>query len=243
MNISWIKLISFERIYSFLLPSDFALKGREFTGVEFDWRFVKCVGWFYKTNYTESGYYNGNAEGLIDQTTEAAENAWEASIENWGHILQTGKPSPTAKGLATSHADLSLDEFHFIKDQYVTSDRTRNNPATHSNGNIADPRIELVRSMQGDPDYKNCLAVAQATLARKKFFPQRWDVRALGDTRIQLGKAFVVTGERVPYNESNQQTMNLVCSSVNHVIDANGYYMTIQGIRKFVLESGDTDQP
>ena len=80
-------------------------------------------------------------------------------------------------------------------------------------------------------------------MARRKFFPQRWDVKALGDTRMKLGKSFVVAGERVPFNESNQQTMNLVCTRVVHTISPDGYHMEVQGIRKFVLESGDTDQP
>ena len=80
-------------------------------------------------------------------------------------------------------------------------------------------------------------------LARRKFFPQEWHVRALGDARIQLGKALTITGDRVPYNESDQQTMNLVCSGIKHIIDSDGYYVEVDGIRKFVLESGDTDQP
>ena len=81
-------------------------------------------------------------------------------------------------------------------------------------------------------------------MARRKFFPQSWDVSALGDARMKLGKSFTVTGERVPFNESNQQTMNLVCTRVVHRINGqDGYNMEVQGVRKFVLDSGDTDQP
>ena len=97
--------------------------------------------------------------------------------------------------------------------------------------------------LEGESDYNNVLSQAQGVLARRKFFPQRWDVKALGDTRMKLGKSFTITGERVPYNEDDEQTMNLVCTRVQHNISGDGYYMEIQGIRKFVLESGDTDQP
>ena len=152
------------------------------------------------------------------------------------------KKPPPPRTLVITHATISLDEFRFQKDQYVSTDRTRNNPALQSSGNISDPRIYLER-LEGESEYKNVLATAEATLARRKFFPQRWDIKALGDARMKLGKSFIVTGERVPFNESNQQTMNLVCTRVTHSISGDGYYMEVQGVRKFVLESGDTDQP
>lgn len=236
----------------FILPFDFTIKEREFTGVAFDWRFVKCVGWFYKENYsTDVGYYNGNAESAVDSVTEWFSQSWEKGVDSFVKSLNRRQSTPVMQddgtyvakldidsfdnsAKVTAFSRLAIDEFHFVKDLYVTTNRTTTS--------IADPRVELIRR-EDEQDYNNALAVGNAVLARRKFFPQEWHVRALGDARIQLGKALTITGDRVPYNESDQQTMNLVCSGIKHIIDSDGYYVEVDGIRKFVLESGDTDQP
>lgn len=234
----------------FILPFDFTIKEREFTGVAFDWRYVKCLGWFYKENYTQDvGYYNANAETFWDMLTELAGQTWEKGVDGFTKAIQKRSSTPTMQDDGTVVADfepptnsnvvtafsrLAIDEFHFVKDLYVTTNRTTTG--------IADPRTELIRR-EDEQDYNNALAVGNAVLARRKFFPQEWHVRALGDARIKLGKSLTITGDRVPYNESDQQTMNLVCSGVKHIIDSDGYYTEVDGIRKFVLESGDTDQP
>ena len=68
----------------FILPFDFTIKEREFTGVAFDWRYVKCLGWFYKENYTQDvGYYNANAETFWDMLTELAGQTWEKGVDGF----------------------------------------------------------------------------------------------------------------------------------------------------------------
>lgn len=247
---------------NFILPFDFSIPEREFTGVQFDWRYVKVVGWFMKENYAmDIGYYNGNQESLTDHFTELVSQGTQALAQGFIKNIQQqrvvslgqGSPvyvndagtmtvgymegeleTPTNIDLVTAFSRLAIDEFHFVKDLYVTTNRTTTG--------IADPRTELIRR-EDESDYENALAVGKATLARRKFFPQEWHVRALGDARITLGKKLTVTGSRVPYNEDNQQTMNLVCSGIKHIIDSDGYYVEVDAIRKFILESGDTDQP
>jgi hypothetical protein len=225
----------------YLMPFDFMLKEREYTGVAFDWRYVKCIGWFYKENYSESGYYNGNSEALMDILGEWWNQFYHSTIDVIARKVQ-GLPDRTAANFLISAVTLDLDELHFIKDLYVNSDRTTTYSGT--SGSVADPRTELVRAEE-EIDYENALALGNAKLARRKFFPQQWHVTAQGDARLKLGQRFTVTGNRVPFNDSSPpaQTMNLVVQEVKHTIDSDGYTVHVHGIRKFVLESGDTDQP
>jgi hypothetical protein len=202
------------------LPSfDFFLPEREFTGVQFDWRFVKGMGWFYKDSYDEQGLYATSVFSYWEQLTQFLDQAVAQGVQFWFKKL-TGQPVEPSTDLIIDHSIIALDELHFDKELYALSSKVR----------VSDnPRIILERDETQD-DYNDATAKSQAIDARKEFFPQFWFMRARGDVRMKLGQRFEIDGPRV-----SGGPVELVCSEVKHIIDGDGYFMEVFGIRKFVL--------
>jgi len=82
--------------------------------------------------------------------------------------------------------------------------------------------------VRAERDYLTLKAKAQAVRARRKFFPQFWHMTAKGDVRMKVGQKFVASGTRVPGG-----TQELVCAEVKHLVNEDGYFMEVFGIRKF----------
>ncbi len=212
------QLISF---FNHKLPLfDFFLKEREFTGVDFDWRFVKSFGIFMKQTYSDTGLYQGNFLPILQQITEFFTQLYHNGAEFLSNLF-LGNPQPPSSEFVTDHATIAIDELYFVKELYVTSDKTPND----------DPRIILERD-ETQVDYSDATAKALAIETRKQFYPQFWFIRARGDVRLKLGQRFKVAGPRVP-GPGNE--LELVCSQVKHTIDTNGYFMEVFGVRKFEL--------
>jgi len=203
------------------LPNfDFFLPEREFTGVQFDWRQVKGMGWFYKDSYDPQGLYATSIFSFWQQLTQFAQQGFAQFVSYWFNRL-TGKEAEASTDLVVDHATLGLDELHFDKELYALSSKT---------AVTTEPRVILERDETQD-DYLDATAKSQAIDARKQFFPQFWFMRARGDVRMKLGERFIVTGPRVP----SPGSLELVCAEVKHIIDSDGYFMEVFGIRKFVL--------
>lgn len=202
------------------LPNfDFFLPEREFTGVQFDWRFVKGMGWFMKDPYDEQGLYATSIFSYWQQFTQFLDQGVAQGASFWFKKL-TGQDVEPSTDLVIDHSTIALDELHFDKELYALSTKTR----------VTDnPRIILERDETQD-DYNDATAKAEAVDARKEFFPQFWFMRARGDVRLKLGETFEIDGPRV-----SGGPVELVCSEVKHIIDGDGYFMEIFGIRKFVL--------
>ena len=51
---------------------------------------------------------------------------------------------------------------------------------------------------------------------------------AKGDVRMKFGERFTASGVRVP-----GETQELVCAEVKHILNNDGYFMEVFGVRKF----------
>jgi len=202
------------------LPNfDFFLPEREFTGVQFDWRFVKGMGWFYKDSYDEQGLYATSVFTYWQQLSQFLSQGVAQTVQFWFKKF-TGQPVGPSTDLIIDHSVIALDELHFDKELYALSSKVR----------VSDnPRIILERDETQD-DYNDATAKSQAIDVRKEFFPQFWFMRARGDVRMKLGQKFEIDGPRV-----SGGPVELVCSEVKHIIDGDGYFMEVFGIRKFVF--------
>ena len=223
MQLYHSRLDEYTRRFGVTIAFDFALKELEFTGIEFDWRFVKGMGIFYAGTFSDGGLYEGSTHQALNSITQAAQQVY-LELERNALSLFLGNPkdqSIYADNL-THHCNLAIDELYFVKETYITSSRT-----TGPEG-IADPRVMMVPSTTVD-DYNTGVARATAILARQQFYPQNWHIRASGDVRIRVGNRFFVDGPRIldgPYE--------LVCNQVTHTINNDGYWMDINAKRKFI---------
>ena len=263
--------------------SNFALPQREYTGVAFDWRFVKGWGIQMDSSYDkENGYYHGGFDYWIDTASQFGEQIkqtlWNAGAAYHNHTGNGGKNStyinarfPVAYAIH-NQATIALDDLHFDKELVVNSDDdTVKNARTETMiaGNVS--------------DYITLKSLAKSARARLSFYPQYWHMRAIGDVRLRVGKSFKVKGDRMPnmtdmdsvtayaagttYNEGDkvsytdgyvyqslkdgqsgntpnaassedvywENVNKLACSEVRHLIDSEGFHMTVQGCRKFIL--------
>jgi len=190
---------------------DFFLAEREYTGVTFDWRFVKMWGIQHKGSYDDAGLYKGSvAESIFDVFT----SAFQYVVDNTEEIQAQDIIEVDVETTRLAIADL-----HFIKELYVVSDDTQ----------VVDSRIE-VYNRESEIDYNSAKISAQGRRERTKFFPQRVILTSFGDVRLRSGHRFLIKGDKVPGGEQE-----VVTQEVKHIIDAGSYKMQVTAIRKFVL--------
>lgn len=206
-------------LLGYKLPFNFNLREREYTGVQFDWRFVKFWGIFSKHMYSEdTGHYTGFFNQVYKSFIEVAEQIGHKLIQI-GELIYNGETNvPLTDDFITDHATIAIDELYYVKELYTSS----------NDSEVSDPRVEMI-DMRAERDYLTGKAKAIATKARKEFFPQFWHMRAKGDVRMKLGQRFIASGARVPGG-----SVELVCAEVKHIWNDDGYFMEIFGIRKFV---------
>lgn len=261
---------------------------KEYTGVRFDWEFVRGWGIMYDGSYEDGlGYYKGGASAGIfntGDTTTAIESQTSNTIpdlvdlakQSWEALNNLGKEDTVDVKLKkelkqryyqTKQATISIDDLYYTKELTVNSDDTR-----------VDNARTLVQSGGGEYDYINLKTLAKARKARNSFYPQFWGFRGVGDVRMRIGKNFHVKGSRIPdypdqYSDWDSNTTyvagqrvkftdgyayiclsntslgespstqptkwdnlnRIVCSSVTHIIDGNGYNMEVEGRRRFVI--------
>jgi hypothetical protein len=204
------------QIFNIVLDTSFALDEKEWTGIEFDWRFVKAMGMFYNVGYNPQGLYV--APQFPDFVKNIAEQAFGQAFGLIVSLASTQEDyQPT--DLLVNNARLAVDELHFEKQAYANSDRAP----------ISDARTVLDHLAQ-EVDYINLSIRAQATQGRRKFVEQAWYMQAHGDVRLRFGEKFVAQGLRVPGG-----TQDLICKEVKHIVDSDGYMMQITGKRKFIF--------
>ncbi len=212
------RIDEYATIFGFILPFNFFIPEREFTGVEFDWRFVKMIGIFYKESYDDGGLYIAGQSKIL-------RDIWEIGAQLTQEVLGSlegglsGQRDVISINLIIRHATLAIDEIYFEKELYASSNEDE----------IPDPRVELVRQ-ESESDYLNAKALAVAHKARAQFFPQQWNLSATGDVRLRLGQRFKVRSSRVPGGEQE-----MVPSEITHTINSDGYFVDIYAIRKFVI--------
>jgi hypothetical protein len=248
-------------IWGFTFSQNFFLKEKEFTGIAFDWRFVKSWGIFWNIGYDDNKMYVGVRDNFVETIT-----AWAKQVGNNLLSFFTAGGIPHERYII-DHVHLDIDELAFEKQLYANSDDTT----------IATARTEIAHLSQ-ETDYLNLKARAKGEKGRKQFVNQQWHMLGHGDVRLRLGQKFKAIGSRVPEQPSNysawvptptvyskgdkvsrggyvwqslrdvnsaktpedepQWWVNLnesVCAEVKHIIDGNGYTMQILGVRKFVF--------
>lgn len=202
-------------LFGTILPFDFFLQQKEWTGIEFDWRFVKSWGMFYTAGYGVNSQY------IASQFADYALSVLgQLASQLAHHILTTATfTSIPLESSIIQHADLAIDELYFEKQLYVNSD-----DAPVSNART------VLDHLTSEIDYLNGKTRAFGSRERKRFVNQSWMMKAHGDVRMRFGEKFTVSGPRVPIG-----TQDLVCNEVKHIIDSDGYMIEFTGIRKFVL--------
>ena len=249
-------------VFDFTFSQNFTLKQKEFTGIAFDWRFVKSWGIFWNVSYDDNGLYIGSRDTWLDTIKQWASQAWSSSLN-----FLFGEVAPLER-FVVDYTTLDIDELAFEKQLYANSDDV----------SLTDPRTQLMSEVQ-EIDYNNLKINAKAKKARAKFISQQWHILSHGDVRMRLGRKFKITGSRVPENVDNYTAwyptgvgtnyaigakvsrggyvwqsikypnqaktpetettywLNLnesTCHEVVHHIDASGYTMNVSGVRKFV---------
>jgi len=207
-------------IFGIVLDTSFTLLEKEWTGIEFDWRFVKAMGMFYSVGYNSQGLYVAN------QFPDFSKNIAEQMLGQMFGLITVGVATLTgaqeqyqAQDFLVNNARIAVDELHFEKQAYANSDRAP----------VSDARTVLDHLAQ-EADYINLSVRAQGTQGRREFVEQAWYMTAHGDVRLRFGEKFVAEGPRVPTG-----SQDLVCKEVKHIIDNDGYMMQIIGKRKFVF--------
>jgi len=210
------------KLLGFTIPWDFLLREKEYTGVEFDWRFIKGWGIMMASPYTDTttGYYMGAQNAWYDQATQFIQQG----LANWWNIIADpavqalfADRKPQKANSLIHHSKISLDELYFEKELIVNSD----------DAEVTNPRTQI-EHLETETDYLNGKTRSQAFEARLSFFPQFWHMRAAGDVRLKFGLKFKAQGPRVPTGN-----MDLVCAEVKHIIDDDGYFIEPLGVRKF----------
>ncbi len=205
-------------LFGIVLDINWFLKEKEFTGIEFDWRFVKSMGTFYEIGYNSEGLYIANQ--MIDYVKNVATQAFSQIFPFLVSVLFPGEDFQ-ANDFLVNHALLAIDEFRFDKQLYTNSD------------DISVPDARTVLDHQApEVDYINAKITAQASKQRKLFVEQAWFMKAHGDVRLRFGEKFIARGPRVP-NPLGEQ--DLICNEVKHIIDSDGYMIELTGKRKFVF--------
>jgi len=204
---------------------DFTLAQKEFSGVQFDWRFIKHWGVQLDEAYVETGLYKNG----LQRAFEFGEDVVNDYSANWFWIM-LGPQAQIIRNLLPKHtpitqnhqrfsAKIVLDDLHFEKEQIVTSDNVKK----------TDPRT-VVEHLSQESDYNNLKKRAEASESRKRFFPQFWHLRATGDVRLKFGQSFIISGTRVP-----SSPVTMIVSEVTHIYDHDGYHVEIAGVRKFTV--------
>jgi len=210
-------------IQNFVLGGgDFYLPEKEFTGIQFDWRFVKGWGIQWAGSYIQgTNTYNGNVTGQKDDFINS-------SISFIADLFARGSDSPqvaqwtlqaTKDFQDVDFAKIALDEFYFIKDLYVNSDN-----------NIVSGSRTFLENKETEFDYNSAKKYAQSRRERLKFFPQTYHIKSFGDVRVKIGQNITISGPKVPNG-----SVTAVVQSVKHVINPYSYTMEIVAIRKFVV--------
>ena len=193
---------------------NFNLEEKEFIGVAFDWKFVKCWGIQWKFAYDEANRFVNNFTSTGASILSAI-GQYAVGIPN---NLFNPRDS-TALTFEIDRAKLAIADLRYIKELYVNSE----------NVNVGDARTEIF-TKETEIDYNTAKLSAQGRRERTKFFPQTIHIRAFGDVRLRVGHRFVISGDKVPGG-----TQEMVVQSIKHIIDGSSYKMDIEAKRKFVL--------
>ena len=206
--------------------TNYALQQKEYTGVAFDWRFVRGWGIQWDGAYDVNGYYNAGMDYWMDMITQIGEQIKQggynmyAAFNNYladQGVEWDGQAIEKMKFAYAFHtqAEIALDDLHYDKELTANSDDDFvKNARTQSvfTGNIN--------------DYITLKSIARSQRERASFYPQYWTLRSIGDVRMRIGKSFKVKGDRMP-NMIDMDGVNAYSSSTTYSVGTkvsyNGY--------------------
>ena len=164
-------------IFGYVLPTDFTLKEKEFTGIQFDWNKVVEFGWFYKGSYTDSFFYKGAQNSFLD--------SFQEQISQFFSNLVGVGTGPALGNFIVDTVTLRISELRFLKDAIVSTESAA----------IANARIMNVNANRFS-DFLTILGIGQGELARARHHPIWTPIDAYCDPRLRVGRTFVGTGTR-----------------------------------------------
>ncbi|KKL10510.1 hypothetical protein LCGC14_2555110, partial [marine sediment metagenome] len=189
---------------------NFFFAEREYTGVQFSWRFVKMWGIQWKHNYDGANRYSNS---FVQSNLNSIATVGQYILDT----LTLGEDSPIKFDI--DFAKLAISDLRFTKELFVNSEDSE----------VPDGRTQLI-NRESEVDYQTAKFAAQGHRERTKFFPQTQHLRAFGDVRLKVGNRFIVTGDKVPGG-----TQEMVVQRIKHIIDSTSYKMEIEAKRKFII--------
>ena len=208
-------------LLGYTFPWDGYIREKEFSGVYFDWKYVKAWGIMMAAPYLEkSGFYIGGQQSGLDQITQTLQQGASNLFFNWPQeIANLLNPNytPTTANQFVHHVNIAIDELYFQKQLIVNSAQT---PLGYARA--------TVEHYETETDYLNALSRSQAIATRNAFYPQFTHLRSLGDVRAKFGQNITLAGPRVPNGP-----LTMVIKSVNHIWDHDSYNMELLTVRRF----------
>ncbi len=200
--------------FTYVFPFNDHLLEKEYTGIRFNWNFVKEMGMFYEDSYDENFFYKNAQNAVFDRITEAIEEAFSTLT-----AFLTGKRG----NFKIHHCHVRLAEFRWIKDPYVSSE----------DGVTADARVS--KAVASDQfDYITLKDIAKGKVIRTEHYPQFTPVDSYVDVRMRLGEKFKASGTRWSDEKDppgNIRTM--VCAEYTIFESDNGSRMQALGYTRF----------
>ena len=233
MQLHHNRLNEMQTILGFDWLGDFYLPQREYSGVAFDWRFVKGIGiqWMQSYAKTQFKQYNGWQLGFQKDLLTTALDGLVVFSEYTGgmldEIIEIARMfDPTLYDI--DNVSYCIDEFYFGKDLYVAS--------SDEEEQVIGARTDKIVDAGTVFDYNTAKGIARGSKLRSEFFPQDYTITAFGDVRVRVGDKIRIKGVKVPSptTDGGVPYFDVGVKEVKHIIDASSYKMVISGTRKFV---------
>lgn len=196
-------------LYGFTFPDNFFIKERELTGVKFDWRRVREMGFFYRGSYDDNFFYKGAQVAYLDAFVENATQVLKNLAVYTGGLIDV-------ESVVVDKVRFQLDDIHFLKDAYVSSTDIAE----------TDLRAEVI-TLPRQFDYVNIKSILDKLLSRRKFQPEHHIIDCRGNVLLRAGQFFTVD------DSTTIEPEQLTPINVAHIDDANGYNCQITAMRKY----------
>ena len=196
-------------LYGFTFPDNFFIKERELTGVKFDWRRVREMGFFLRESYDDNFFYKGAQSSFLDSFVEHSTQILKNLAIYTGGLIDVEK-------VVVDKVRLQIDDIHFLKDAYVLS----------SEEAVSDLRSEVI-TLPRQFDYINIRGILDKLLSRRQFHPEHHIIDCRGNVLLRAGQFFTVD------DSTTTEPEQLTPINVEHIDDGNGYNCQITAMRKY----------
>ena len=200
--------------FTYVFPFNDHLPEKEYSGIKFDWHFVKEMGMFYEDSYDENFFYKNAQNSVFDRITEALQDAFAKLIA--GIVGKVGHHT-------IHNCEVYLSELRFLKDAYVSS----------ADGVTLDGRVGRATA-PFTADYRTLKDIARGHLIRAQHYPQFTPIDSYVDVRMRLGERFKATGSRwSDEKDPPGNTREMVCAQYTIFESDNGSRMQTLGYTRF----------